>query len=102
MPQVRAEHDGVKLYRLSVSKALDILRTKITNLVDPTLGIFGALESTHLGAMETETSKENEGSADERLFPTVSRGLGRVGVGDGRGVSETVQLGSTILFPSTT
>jgi hypothetical protein len=97
MPRIRTEHDGVKLYRFSAPKALAILRTKITNLIDPTLGIFGALESTELGGMDTESSKAQEESVDERLFPTVSRGLGREGVGDGKGVSETIQLGPSTI-----
>lgn len=111
----RTEHDGATLYRLSAPLVLRALQSKVERLTDPNLGIFGPLESTELGsrksdaepaaegdegAVATETTDDKETPDDKetspvatKVFPTVSRGLGREGVGDGQGMSKEIQIG---------
>ncbi|GAA6058895.1 hypothetical protein JCM10212_002847 [Sporobolomyces blumeae] len=91
------EYESDTLYRLSPSLVLDALKSKIDLLTSPTDGLFGPLESTDPG--EKAASKAEEGSpattsggeADSKAFSTVSRGLGKEGVGNGQGLSERLQ-----------
>lgn len=101
------EHAGESLLRLSHSLVIETLKCKIAALTDPYNGIFGPLESTELGRLDLTPTKA-EGSAppalegeekilsmgEGKVFPTVSRGLGREGVGDGQGMSEEIQIGA--------
>lgn len=105
-------HEGDTLYRLSSNLVLQVLHPKIDTLTNPTDGIFGPLESTSLGEVlptppiTAAPTEDDDAASDttavateaplkiaDKRFPTVSRGLGREGVGDGLGLSETIQLG---------
>ena len=121
--QCPAEHDGESLFRLSSSRIQAVLKAKVNTLIDPNDGIFGPLESVTLGSVaqpspvapdatsiaEDDDSESQETVVDavpaavpvnspmtapaDKVFPTVSRGLGREGVGDGQGLSEELQFG---------
>jgi hypothetical protein len=124
---VSTEHEGTTLYHLSSPLVLAVLQSKITMLTDPALGMFGPLERSSLGRKKAEQKKneniETQGMKDEngemeeetpdacvvedkpvaaaataKVFPTVSQGLGREGVGDGQGMSAEIQIG-TFFYP---
>ncbi|GAA5938189.1 hypothetical protein JCM1841_002838 [Sporobolomyces salmonicolor] len=89
------EHESTSLYRLSQSLVLDLLKLKIDALVSSTDGIFGVLESTDPGEKApAKAGEENSPPVESsvRPFPTVSRGLGREGIGSGQGLSDEIQL----------
>ncbi|GAA6010285.1 hypothetical protein JCM11491_006249 [Sporobolomyces phaffii] len=77
-------YDSTTLYRLSPSLALEVLKAKVDALADSIDGIFGTYESTEPG--------ERRNAVDSvKPFPTVSRGMGKEGVGSGQGLSEQIQ-----------
>ncbi|KAI5480417.1 ribonuclease H2, subunit B [Pseudohyphozyma bogoriensis] len=82
------EYEGTTLYRLSLPLTIALLQAKVDRLAS---GLYGAYESTSLAEV-TPVGKEEDGSKDDKKFPTVSRGLGREGAGDGKGFSEELQL----------
>ncbi|GAA5912073.1 hypothetical protein JCM5296_001359 [Sporobolomyces johnsonii] len=89
------EHESTTLYRLSQPLVLDMLRSKIDALASSTDGIFGALESTDPGEKAPAGAGEENSppvEANVRPFPTVSRGMGREGIGSGQGLSHEIQL----------
>lgn len=103
------------MYRMSSSLVQDMLKSKVKALVEPVGGIFGPFEfitldktadvpiatvnhSDETGAAGGDTESDSQETVvdvvpAEKVFPTVSRGLGREGVGDGQGLSEELQLG---------
>lgn len=105
MSPTPTEYEGIKLYRLSQLLIIEALKSKIDRLTNTTLGIFGAYASTELGVSRPIASLivENELEGDitgeaSKPFPTVSRGLTKGSVGDGRGISEANQLGASLHF----
>lgn len=77
------------LYRLSQPLVLELLKAKVDALAESVEGIFGPYEST-------EPGESREAVEAIKPFPTVSRGMGREGVGSGQGLSEQIQRGMTI------
>lgn len=97
-----AEHDSTSLFRISSALVLDVLKSKIDNLVSTATGVFGQLESTSPGVEKVAKVEEGGEVAAERKFETVRRGLGKEGAGTGQGLSEEIQLGAStrLLFRS--
>ncbi|GAA5900235.1 hypothetical protein JCM8208_002060 [Rhodotorula glutinis] len=102
------EHESTILYRLSPSRALELLRAKVDALAQVDGGIFGPLESTQLGeeakpaqvveavveGEQGEAAAVEDGSQVAKRFSTVSRGLAKEGAGSGHGLSEQLQIES--------
>ncbi|GAA5932053.1 uncharacterized protein JCM15063_001110 [Sporobolomyces koalae] len=80
-------YDSTTLYRLSPTLVLDLLQSKVAALADSIDGIFGAHEST-------EPGETREAVDVVKPFPTVSRGVGREGIGSGQGLSTEIQTES--------
>jgi hypothetical protein len=91
------EYEGTTLYRLSESLIIQALRLKVDQLTNITTGIFGAYSSTELGTIRPTSVVIEDTTSGEvpKPFPTVSRGLTKGSVGDGRGISEGIQLGQS-------
>ncbi|KAK4058820.1 hypothetical protein OIO90_000266 [Microbotryomycetes sp. JL221] len=91
-------HESTTLYRISQPKTLDVLKNKVASLVDPVTGIFGPWAATNLNKQESQ-----ETTVDASLEPqpvqdcistAASRVLGKDGIGDGIGLSESLQMES--------
>jgi len=84
-----AVYDSTTLYRLSQPLVLELLKSKVDSLADSVEGIFGTYEST-------EPGEQRNAVESVKPFPTVSRGIGREGVGSGQGLSEQIQRGKFV------